>query len=227
MFKDYSYQQLLILFSSCPVIIFTIFSIYKYKKNNYERKFILFFFINTFIFDMFLKYFWLYKMNNLYIANIYIPIEFFILLSLYQFNLHEIINKFYFYIILSLFFTFYVINIFYFQGFFSDYSSNAKTLESVIFIILSQVYFYKILIHLDVEFLLREPMFWINTGVLIYFSADIFIFIFGNYLMKYSENLNIQMWAIHAVFLMIFYTLLSVSLCVTPAPKISNSDGFY
>ncbi len=226
MFKNYSYQQILLLATNIPIFLFAIFAIFKYKKSIYEHKYVMIFFVNSLLFDVVQKVMWIYKMNNLYVLNIYSITEFFILWKLYQHNLNKFIGNKIFYIVLGIFYLFCILNMAFYQGLFSDYNSNTVTLESLIFIVFAQIYFYKILTELNVENLFTEPMFWINIGVLIYFSSDIFIFIFSNYLMKYSQSLNSQMWGIHAIFLMIFCTLLSISLCVSPKAKKPNLEDY-
>jgi hypothetical protein len=56
----------------------------------------------------------------------------------------------------------------------------------------------------------REPIFWISTGLLLYFLSNLFIFLASNYLLTLSEEVNVQVWAAHALlymFLNIMYAL--------------------
>jgi hypothetical protein len=60
--------------------------------------------------------------------------------------------------------------------------------------------FYYILKHLIYVNLLKEPVFWINTAVLFYFSGDLVLFVFKDYIVThYSERYDL-FWAITHTF---------------------------
>jgi hypothetical protein len=60
--------------------------------------------------------------------------------------------------------------------------------------------FYYILKHLIYVDLLREPVFWINAAVLFYFSGDLVLFVFKDYIVNhYSERYDL-FWSITHTF---------------------------
>jgi hypothetical protein len=64
----------------------------------------------------------------------------------------------------------------------------------------------------------HEPMFWVSTGLLLYFSGNVLIFLSSNAVLHLSLEISRNVWAVHALlytFLNIFYV---VALCVTPRP---------
>ena len=92
---------------------------------------------------------------------------------------------------------------------FETFNTYARPIGNILFIFFAISYYYKLLKDLKVRYLERNPMFWINTGILIYFSGSLFLFIFSNYILK-NVQLNILFWAIHAglnIFIHIFYAI--------------------
>jgi hypothetical protein len=55
-----------------------------------------------------------------------------------------------------------------------------------------------------------DPMFWVSTGLLLYFSGNLLIFLTSNLVLKYSVAISRHVWAIHALlytFLNVFYSI--------------------
>ncbi|MEL6276491.1 MAG: hypothetical protein AAFU03_15430, partial [Bacteroidota bacterium] len=103
-------------------------------------------------------------------------------------------------------------------------NATARTLESIILLALGVIYFFgrlsKIsegeITHLP---LASMPMFWINTAILIYFPASLFIFLFGPWFLgenAYSYN----MFAIHALLTIVKSILYAIALWVKPKPSL-------
>lgn len=161
---------------------------------------------------------WLNVTNNMYIGNIYTLLEALLLFMVYKEYLGKIFSDMFFVSIVSIFCAFFLFNILYIQGFY-EINSYSRTLESMLMIFFSLLYFYQVMQTLDSENLMREPMFWLNSGVLLYFSANVFIFIFSSFVSKYSIDLNLIIWAIHSLFHTIFFIMLSTALWVVPQHK--------
>jgi hypothetical protein len=56
----------------------------------------------------------------------------------------------------------------------------------------------------------RDPMFWVSTGLLLYFSGNLLIFLTSNVVLKYSPVISRHVWTIHAMlytFLNVFYSI--------------------
>jgi hypothetical protein len=56
------------------------------------------------------------------------------------------------------------------------FNSISATVESVFLIVLSLLMFGQLLLQHEVVFLDREPLFWLNSGVLLYFAGNLFVF---------------------------------------------------
>ena len=54
--------------------------------------------------------------------------------------------------------------------------------------------------HLD-----RSFWFWISAGLLLYFTCNLLMFMFTNWLMEKEDELFVAVWAIHAVLNFVLY----------------------
>ena len=75
------------------------------------------------------------------------------------------------------------------------------TTESFLFTCYSLYFFFFILKNLIFENLLNAPVFWINAGVLFYFTGNLCIFIFSNYIaLHITEKYSLLYNVIHTSF---------------------------
>ena len=92
--------------------------------------------------------------------------------------------------------------------------------ESLLVLTLVLTYLLKTLRELTVVRLEREPMFWVSTGLLLYFAGSVFIFLSSNYVLRHSRALSLRLWAVHAALYMVLYGLYSLALWMKPSrPK--------
>lgn len=92
-----------------------------------------------------------------------------------------------------------------------------QLIESMLVLGLIGLYFRKLLNDLRVTRLDLEPMFWVSTGLVIYHLGNVQIYLFSNFLLKnYSSQLNLNIWAIHALLLVILYSCYCVALWIHP-----------
>lgn len=96
------------------------------------------------------------------------------------------------------------------------FSSVLKVVESVIVLGCVLLYFRQLLNELRVEHLEREPLFWVSLGLLLYFLGDVHIFLFSNYLMGYSKQINMTVWAVHAGLYMVLHCCFALALWLHP-----------
>lgn len=89
--------------------------------------------------------------------------------------------------------------------------------ESLLVLLLAGLYFRKLLNELHVRNLARDAMFWISTGLLLYFLGKLLIGLFSNYLLAhYSKELNLWVWFVHAVLLFILHSCYLRALWLRP-----------
>ena len=98
---------------------------------------------------------------------------------------------------------------------FIDYSINglnsmdnfSASIESILLSLYALVSFLFVMRRLLFENILSEPFFWINSGVLFYFSGNLLVFAFSNYVFEYEPSIGNALWAIPQ-FLNIFFNIL-------------------
>lgn len=213
MLKGYSTGQIIIFFTFLGTLIPVCIGLLHYRKLKPSAKNIVWLAFVSFVFDIVGRVLWWNKIPNLFVGNMYAIIEFAIISFIYKFEFKSFIPKYWLETVVGVTVCFFLYNLLWGQGFFFN-NTLSKTIESVLLILFSLLYFHKTIKELKITRLEATPMFWFNSGVLLYFSGSLFIFIFSNYLLTYSKELGIQIWAIHAFFMMLFYFTISIALWV-------------
>jgi hypothetical protein len=85
-----------------------------------------------------------------------------------------------------------VINLFFLQGF-------SMALESMLLTVLALLFYYKTFREERVQRLERYPLFWLSSGVLLFFAGNLFVFLFSSYVLTDSPNALVAEWSIHSV----------------------------
>lgn len=155
--------------------------------------------------------------NNAWVFHIYVPILFWLTWRAYREELKEIYSKRFFEIILVLCLSFFVVNSFFIQNL-RVVPTNGIFVISGIFIYWGFSYFYSLLNQSQFKSLEREPVFWLTTGVLMYYSSTVLIFLLVfSYLQDNTEATSIAL-VLNAFFNLILVTTYLISLWVKP-PK--------
>lgn len=185
----------------------------KFSTLSKTLRVLLLFVLVSFISDTIVTIMSLNKINNFWVMNTYGIIEGILLFFLYYVEMKQ---KKYMkiapYLIL-------------FYGFFSyiewAYIQAPNKLlvisnvfESFVLITFALLSLKNILEKLDYEKPTQNPMFWVNTSVLLYFSGNLFIFTFGN-LIHSGNSIIIYLWAVHNIIHIIFILLFGVAFWKT------------
>jgi len=96
------------------------------------------------------------------------------------------------------------------------YPSVSNTVLCVLLIIFSLIYFYELLSRQEFTYIEKQGMFWINSGVLFYFSINIFLFMLYN---KISDADKPNYYMMQSVTNIIANLLYSVGLLCKPQNK--------
>jgi|GEM_PF-2187156 len=94
----------------------------------------------------------------------------------------------------------------------NSFNSLSRTFEALGMIILSLIYFFSSFQDLS---LLKEeniPMLWFNSGVLLYFATNVFVFLLSDYILSTQPELHIGIWAFHSVANILFNLLTTVTI---------------
>ena len=185
-----------------------------YQKLFLQSKYIYFLSIFTFACrGGIILTFGAYNLGYAWIYNLIIAVEFLLIARSYQVAFEEFIPKQVLNVLMLLF------SIFCFSCMLFPYSHNTlhtypKVIESALSLILSILYFYKIFVEAKVEKLEKEPMFLISCAVLIYFSVEIFIFIFSNDMIRTNHYLTTSIEVMQGIFFMLFYGICLVAIWI-------------
>ena len=198
---------------SIPLIIGLIF----FLRLNFEQKILIYFLIVSILFEIMAnKLATVAGSNNLYLLHIFTVLEFSFIAVIYRFVLKSWMSSKWIYGLIAFFVVFAYLNTLFFEKL-TEFNSIARAIEGLLIITLCLIYFYKVLTEMKIKRLESEPMFWLNTGLIIYFSASLFIFIFSNYI-EPSTKLSLTFWGIHAILTIIKNLFFTITLWIKP-PK--------
>lgn len=105
-----------------------------------------------------------------------------------------------------------LVNAFFLQGIWM-YPSLSNTIQSIVMIAFSLLYFYQIFTRQEYIHIEKQGLFWINSGVLIYFSINIFLFMLFNLVIAQQRQ---ELYAIHSVTNIISNILYAIGLLCKP-----------
>jgi hypothetical protein len=146
--------------------------------------------------------------NNLYVYHIYTALEC-ILLSIYYiktFSQKKIILCLK--ITIGLFICVIVFD--FLSNGYKEMDNVSTTTESILFMMYASAFFYFLLKDPIYPKIVAAPVFWINSAVLLYFSGNLFVFIFSRYLQAHSPRIvYCELWDIHSLLNILFYLLIS------------------
>lgn len=82
-------------------------------------------------------------------------------------------------------------------------ASYTKLFSSLLIIFYAIVYFYRLMVELPTVHLQRLPMFWFNSGFLLYYAGNVFVFAFMSYLVEVHNDDLILYGSFHNMLLII------------------------
>lgn len=94
----------------------------------------------------------------------------------------------------------------------------SNSAQSLLFIFFALLYFYQLLTRQEVVYIEKQGLFWINAGILIYFTSNVFLFMLYNRLADAGEW---NLWIIHSITNIIANILYTVGLLCKPQTPTS------
>ena len=91
------------------------------------------------------------------------------------------------------------------------YSDHARAISSLLMIILSILWIIELFSKAEIRRIETAPAFYINSAILLYFSVNLFVFIFSEYLLQHQNSNFIYAWSIHSVVYILFNILIFVA----------------
>ena len=191
-----------------PLLI-GIYSISKFQKGTKY----LFYFV---VFGTFIEiithagiYWFDFIQNSFPIGHFYITVS---LLFVGLFFLHELdgfLNRKLIAGTIILFLLFGVINAVAIQGMYS-FPSNSGAIGALILIFYSVLLYAKIMSEANIKRLYNSPLIWLNSAILIYYTANFFFYILFNIILNNSVEFVKQTILIFKIFNTIFYVLIAI-----------------
>lgn len=213
--ENYTAIQWVIFYAFLSTLLPISIGLIRYSKLVQGMLSIFWFCVATLVLESIGTVLWIAKTPNLWIGHIYTIVEFSLLANAYRIALKGFIKPILIPSMILLFTILAVSNTLFLQSFKYN-NSNIKIIEAVLLIGLALLLFYKLARELKISRLEKYPMFWVSCAVIIYFSSNIFVFMYSNYLLQYSKLLGMRIWFIHALFFVLFHIMLALSLWSSP-----------
>ena len=148
--------------------------------------------------------------HNLELSHYYFPLEFLFLALLYLKEFDSFVNRKWLKVLIGVFMLYCLINPIFLQDY-SEYS-QVRSFSSILLVVFSIFYFYRVLTEAKIGKLANEPMIWINTAVLLYFAGSLFYNVLFTIILEYSkEFLKLGATYFHILNL-IFYSLITIGI---------------
>ena len=94
--------------------------------------------------------------------------------------------------------------------------SLSLTIESFILVVSTLFFYFYVLKNLIFDDLLSQPVFWMSTAVLFYFSGNFVLFVCGNYMARLDIDKYVILWTIiHTFFNVLYNVFLSIGFWKT------------
>jgi len=187
-------------------ILVVVIGIIKYKTLNLPLRVLFYLIILSLLTDFTCYLLVNFNMYNLWVINTYTILEF-LFFSIFYLSILKSIKQIK---LLSLFYLLSLIAvtiITFAQSFTLHLSQITLGIESIIFICSSAIYFNLMLKKLEYSTPWSNPLFWLNSAILIYFSGCFFVFIFSEYR---AFKLVIMVWDLHNIIRIIFNMLIII-----------------
>lgn len=151
--------------------------------------------------------------NTLPFLHLYTVLEFSIFWLFYYRFFKVFYSPFGMKVLLVIFLLFAILNAIFLQKI-DTFNTYARGFESLIMIALSLMAFNKIIVELDTRYPTSQPVFWVNSAVLFYFSGNLVVFVMSNYISG-DNNLLLVSWGIHAILMAILNSFIAIGLWQT------------
>ena len=220
-------QRFIFTFSVIPVVVAALIGLVRYRRLGLVQRYLLALTLLALLVETIARTLAHYKRPNLFLAPIDAVLEFTLLGLMYREALRPSPLSRIMLWLIGLFVL----------GTVLTYSPRLDTvqfspvqhfIESVLVLAFVGQFFYQEMTRPVVTSALEhKPMFWVSTGLLLYFLSSMFIFLTSNYILQLSVEISRQVWAIHALlyaFLNILYALaLSLPARQPPALGVTQS----
>lgn len=189
--------------------------VFRFRHLSNMQVYILYVVILTVFNDMLNIVLRVNSLSNLWTLHFYVPVLFLFVWRIYRGELNRVLSPIGAKILLGVFLLGCLINSFVFQGL-NEWPSNMIFLESIAFVVFAVIYFYSLLKRTRLEPLEKIPLFWFNSGALLYYSSAFLLFLLVlNFISVELDSMSIA-FGFNAIFNLVLLTSYSISLWVKP-----------
>ena len=146
--------------------------------------------------------------NNMFVFHFFILCETTILIFYFRSFLRNLMQRRIYVLLAILFLLFHITDLITWETL-KDFPSIPSTIECILLILLSIVFFIRLFHESEIINLIKYPHFWMVSGLLLFFAGTFFMNIVGDLAIK-ENNLGFDIYAIHSylnIFLNIIYTI--------------------
>lgn len=136
--------------------------------------------------------------TNMPFFHAYILVEGMILIKVFSFILPPFLKKGWHSLFIGSFTLAWLYNVVWGDGILG-YPTTILGVKGIILILLSITWFIKVQKEKKVQHPVRLFSFWLSTGVLIFFSGNMLLFIFSNYVYQQDQHVFVPIWGVHAI----------------------------
>jgi len=176
-------EQIFDYISSASGLLPLVAFIYNYRYLDKVSKIIGLFLIVSALSDLIQWLLPMWGINNISVVHIFVIINIIFFSIIYYLAFFNGFVKWLTIILCSLA----LIVAVYFTKDIDAYPSESNTASSIVFIILSLIYFFQILSRQEFVHIEKQGLFWFNAAVLFYFSINIFLFMLFNRIPKEQQ----------------------------------------
>lgn len=167
------------------------------------------FLILTLMVELLGRYYRLQSINNLLLFNLYSVIE----LSYFTYTLYLILKRAFILKLTFLIPTLCLINIFFIQGS-KTFHTYSYTLSVLVIVYLCVYYYYVTFKEAQAENLLREPSFWLVTGLLVFYATSLSVAGIMNYIAELpKEMIRLSRYILLSVNGIFYFILIIAFVC--------------
>lgn len=196
------------------VLIPFVISFIRKDANNRSLRFLFAYIYVCFATEAAAKVLWWLKMNNLLLLHIFSTLEFLLLSLLFRSLFKSQTLRALTVVFFAAFLIFSALNSIFIQPVYT-FNSYSRFVECIFIIFYSISYFAENNAVTLAENPDKKSVFWINSGILIYFAGCFCTFVLSNYLLTTSKAANLYVWSYHTLLLGIYYCFISIGLWKT------------
>lgn len=191
------------------IIVVLIIGIIRYKNLSKELHYVLYFVGLGAITELFLDFYkpYLFK-NTMPVGHVYIPLSIIIIGFFYIRILSGFINTKLIRLLLFAYIGFAFVNPFFIQSIW-QFPNIIGASGAIMLVIFSILFFSKILTEAKVQKLKKEPLIWLNSIFLFYYSGSFFYYILYNISVNYSNEFARFIVLLNLILVILLYVMIA------------------